>query len=75
MRLRGGHDLCHALWAQWRLCLFPMATGQPLQGKQRWDVLVEGMKGYLSYGYDTRSLEFLMILYNCLNLRDLFISW
>lgn len=43
--------------------------------KQRWDVLVEGMKGHLRYGYDTGRLEFLMILYNCLNLRGLFISW
>ena len=46
--------------------------------KQRWDVLVEGMKGHLSYRYDdnyTGRLEFLMILYNCLNFRGLFISW
>ena len=35
MRLRGGHDLCHALWAPWRLCLFSVATGKPLQGVSR----------------------------------------
>ena len=31
MRLRGGHDLCHALWPRGD-CLFSIATGKPLQG-------------------------------------------